>query len=206
MDPARVGAVVLAAGRARRFGSDKLLASLDGRPVLQHVIDALAASGIGHVVVVLGADAARQGALLAWRAERRVHNPDPARGLSSSLRIGLAELTAATELGGSPDIDAALICLGDQPRLDAAVIARILHAAGERSEPILVPNYAEGGGGNPVLVRREAWSVADTIEGDEGLRTVIATSPTLVAYVDVPGGNPDVDTPDDLRRLTRDEE
>ena len=203
MDPARAGAVVLAAGRARRFGSDKLLASLDGRPVLQHVLDTLVGVGIRHVAVVLGAHAARQEAVLAWRGERRVRNPDPARGLSSSLRIGLAELAAATA-SGAPLIDAALICLGDQPRLDPDVILRLL-AASDRTEPMIVPRYAHGGGGNPVLLRRSAWTVADTIEGDEGLRSVIATSPDLVGFVDVPGSNPDVDTPADLQRLSRGE-
>jgi molybdenum cofactor cytidylyltransferase len=199
VDAGRAGAVVLAAGAARRFGSDKLLADLDGRPVLQHVLDTIAESGIGEVVVVLGAAADSQRSRIAWGAERTVVNPDPSRGLASSLLIGLSALA------GSRDIDAALVCLGDQPRLRGHVVALLLDAIGETGRPIVVPRYEHGGGGNPVLLARDAWGLADRAEGDEGLRRVIQERPADVAYVDVPGSNPDVDTPGDLRRVSRGE-
>ena len=73
---AAVTAVVLAAGAGSRFGGGKLLAPLEGRPVLQHVLDTLAAAGLASVVVVLGEDAAAMETALHWRTERRVLNPD----------------------------------------------------------------------------------------------------------------------------------
>ena len=87
-----VAAVVLAAGAGSRFGGGKLLASLEGRPVLQHVLDRVADAGLGDVVVVLGDDAAAIEQAIDWRRERRVRNPDPGRGLSSSVRIGIDAL------------------------------------------------------------------------------------------------------------------
>ena len=68
----RIGAVVLAAGAGSRFGGGKLLAPLDGRPILQHVMDRLAASGIEDVVVVVGEDAADLERAIEWHGARRV--------------------------------------------------------------------------------------------------------------------------------------
>ncbi|HEY7940414.1 MAG TPA: NTP transferase domain-containing protein, partial [Candidatus Limnocylindrales bacterium] len=91
-----VTSVVLAAGAGSRFGGGKLLAPLEGRPVLQHVLDTLAAAGLTNVVVVLGEDAEAVETALRWRTERRVRNPDPARGLASSLQVGLAAAGAGS--------------------------------------------------------------------------------------------------------------
>ncbi|MEA2578261.1 MAG: molybdenum cofactor cytidylyltransferase, partial [Chloroflexota bacterium] len=92
-----VVAVVLAAGAGSRFGGGKLLATLEGRPVLQHVLDRLAEANLADVVVVLGNDAAAVEAAIDWRRERRVRNDDPSRGLSSSLRVGMEALDAAVD-------------------------------------------------------------------------------------------------------------
>ena len=71
----KVVAIVLAAGASRRFGSPKLLAPLDGQPLLQHVLDTVAMARLEDVVVVLGDEAASIEAAIAWRGERRVINP-----------------------------------------------------------------------------------------------------------------------------------
>jgi molybdenum cofactor cytidylyltransferase len=190
-----VVAVVLAAGASRRFGSNKLLAPLDRRPVIGHVLDAVAAAGLHDVVVVLGDEAAAIEAALAWRAERRVVNPRPQDGLSSSLRVGL---DAAAE---DPSVDAVLVVLGDQPSLRPEVITAVLDAAEVTGKPIVRVRYAEDDAPNPVLVRRSAWSLAAGIAGDRGLGPLLALRPELVVEVAAPGRNPDVDTPADLARL-----
>ena len=190
-----VVAVVLAAGAASRFGSPKALALLDGRPLLQHVLDTLHAAGASEVIVVLGDAAAEVEAAIRWRGERRIRNPDPGRGLASSLREGLAALP--------PDAEAALIVLGDQPRIRAEVIHAVARAWREGARPIVVPRYAAGGALNPVLLARKSWPLAAGLEGDRGMGPIIAASPDLVTDVSVAGDNPDVDTPDDLERLAR---
>lgn len=192
--PLRPGAVVLAAGSARRFGAVKLIAPLDGRPLLQHVLDALAAAGIPDVVVVLGRSADEVERAIAWRGESRVVNPEPERGLARSLKVGLGAL------GGA--VDAAFIVLGDQPRIRPDVLGRLAEEARRSDRPIVVPAYAGGGGSNPVLVRRSAWPLAEALEGDRGLGQVIAGRPDLVLSVVVDGRNDDVDTPEDLARLS----
>jgi molybdenum cofactor cytidylyltransferase len=187
--------VILAAGRATRFGSSKVLASLDGRPLLQHVIDRVGAAGIDDLVVVLGSDAAAAEDAVTWPpSTSRVVNLDPGRGLSSSLALG-----AAAALARTPQPEALLIALGDQPRVDPAVIAALL--ATDPGHAVAVPSYPTGADPNPVLVRRAAFGLLHEVAGDRGLRPILARHPELVVEVPVNGANPDVDTPADLAGL-----
>jgi molybdenum cofactor cytidylyltransferase len=191
----RVVAVVLAAGSSSRFGSPKLLAPLDGKPILQHALDALAAAGVDDVAVVLGDEQAAVEAAIAWRGERRVVNERPGDGLSSSLRVGL---DAAAE---DPSAEAVLVVLGDQPSLRPGVIRAVLGAA-EASQSLFVrARHAADGVPNPVLVRRAGWAMAAGLTGDRGLGPLLAARPELVLEVAVEGASPDVDTPDDLAAL-----
>ncbi len=187
-----VAAIVLAAGLSSRFGGPKLLASFGGRPVLQRVLDTLASAGLRDVVVVLGAhaEAVEQG--IAWRGERRVINERPGDGLSSSLRLGLAAV--------APDAAAALIVLGDQPTLEADVIAALLAADPGGEATAVLPHYAAGGGANPVLLRRSGFTLAARLDGDQGLGRILAELPDVVR-VELPGGVPDIDSRGDLAAL-----
>jgi len=191
----RVVAVVLAAGASTRFGSPKLLADLDGRPVLQRVLDAIASAGVDDVVVVLGDGLAETERAIAWRRQRRVVNPKPADGLSSSLRVGLG---AAAE---DPAVEAAVVLLGDQPAVRPEAIQAVIRAASETYLPFVRARYARDGAPNPVLIRRVAWPEAAALDGDRGLGPLLAAHPDRVQAVDVDGANPDVDTPADLEYL-----
>jgi CTP:molybdopterin cytidylyltransferase MocA len=193
--PRRVAAIVLAAGAASRFGSPKALAQLQGRPMLQHVLDSLAAAGLTEVVVVLGAAADHVESAIAWRQERRVRNPAPERGLASSLGVGLTSL--------SLDVDAALVALGDQPRLRPEVVREVVGAWRRTGRPIAVARYPRDGAPNPVLLDRSMFERALALEGDRGMGPLIRSSPDLVTEVAVAGDNPDVDTPADLARLAK---
>jgi CTP:molybdopterin cytidylyltransferase MocA/SAM-dependent methyltransferase len=191
----RVAAVVLAAGAGSRFGGGKLLAPLEGRPILQHVLDRLDAARLSEVIVVVGDDADAVERAIEPGDARLVRNPDPARGLSSSLQVGIGQL--------DEEVDAALIVLGDQPRLPARAVRALLDAevTGERS--IVVPVYDGDRGRNPVLVGRAAFGLVEEATGDRGLGPLIEAHPELVREIPirVEGGNPDVDTRDDLVAL-----
>lgn len=191
----KVTAVVLAAGASSRFGSNKLLADLDGRPVLQHVLDAVAAAGLTGAVVVLGEARDAVEAAIDWRGERITVNERPQDGLSSSLRVGLDE--AARESATA----AVIVVLGDQPAIRPEVIRAVVDAAQDSPVPFVHARYSGDGAPNPVLVRRAAWARAAGLSGDRGLGPLLATIPDQVLPVDVEGANPDVDTPADLERL-----
>lgn len=189
----RTVALVLAAGTGSRFGGGKLLAPLQGKPILQHVLDRVAEAGVGEAVVVLGRDADAVEDGIAWRAERRVRNLEPERGLTSSLHVGMAAL--------DPNASTVLILLGDQPLVAAETIRALLGAPIDPTRPIVVPAYADDGGRNPVLLRRAAFKLAHEATGDRGLGPVLAAHSELVVEVPIAGANPDVDTPEDLARV-----
>jgi molybdenum cofactor cytidylyltransferase len=185
--------LILAAGLGRRFGGRKLLADLGGRPILQHPLDLAAAAGLDPIVVVLGSDAADLEAACTWRGETRIVNPRPEEGMSSSVRLGVARLAET-------DARRTLVLLGDQPRLALEQVQVLLGAAEDPARPIIVPLYG-GVPGNPVLLERAAWPLAAELTGDSGMSQLFRSRPDLVRYVDVPGSNPDVDTPEDLGAL-----
>jgi len=189
----RVAGLILAAGAATRFGSPKIAARLEDRPLLAHVIGAAKGAGLRHLVVVLANGDVP--ADLELEGVRVVRNPHPANGLSSSLRLGLGALRDL------PDIDAGLVLLADQPLVRADVIATLLAADVPPGRPIVVPRYAGGGGPNPALLMRAAWPLANDLTGDRGMGPLIAARPDLAVEVPVDGDNPDVDTPADLALL-----
>ena len=190
----RVGAVVLAAGKSTRMGGrNKLLASIDGTPVVARVVDAALASRAAQVVVVTGHDKVPVAAVLRRRPIELVHNPDYDRGLSSSLRVGLTALDAA--------VDAALVCLGDMPWVAAAhldaLIAAFESAPGE--PPICVPTH-DGERGNPVLWPARDFAELCGLDGDAGGRRLIRRYAERVLLVPIADAavRRDVDVPSDL--------
>jgi CTP:molybdopterin cytidylyltransferase MocA len=192
---AKTSGLILAAGAGRRFGGGKLLAQLDGRPLLQHVLDLAAALSLRPTIVVLGSDADALEAACRWREEQRIRNENAQQGISSSLRLGLEHLADS-------EAERALVLLADQPMLTAGQARAVLDVAGDELRPIVVPRY-RGTPGNPVLLERGAWRLAADIRGDRGMSQLIERRPDLVRYVEVPGTNPDIDTPDELGRISR---
>ncbi len=193
--PVRAAAIVLAAGRSSRFGRAKLAASLNGRPLLQHVLDALAAAGIEDPVVVVGTDEANPTAAIAWRAARRITNTEPDRGLSHSLRLGWAAVMAA-----DPRPDVVVVALGDQPTVDPTTIRRLLAEPLESDRPILSARH-EDGSRNPVRLEPAAAALVADASGDRGLGPLMDRHPDRVREIRVAGINPDIDTPADLQGL-----
>ncbi len=148
----RLSAVVLAAGAGSRFGLEpgaKLLADVDGQPLLARVLAAVREFGPVATVVVLGRGADAIEHALDWHDEILVRNHAPERGLASSLHVGLNALRALRE-----DLNGTFIVLGDQPRLRAEVLQALAAAAGQArpaDRPLLVPRYEVPGPRNPVL-------------------------------------------------------
>ena len=190
-----VAAIVLAAGASSRFGSPKALAILEGRPLLEHVLDAVRTAGIEEIVVVLGHAAQEIEDGIDWLSEHRVRNPDP-RYLSGSLQIGLAAV-----LDIEPPVKGVVVVLGDQPRTRPEVIRALISAGRSGDRPVVIPRYTDGGGANPVLLRSDGFGLVDEASGDRGLGPLLSSDPDLVLEVAVTGSNPDIDRPVDLAEL-----
>jgi molybdenum cofactor cytidylyltransferase len=195
-----IAAVVMAAGRSSRMGgANKLLAEVDGQPMVRRVVMTALSSGAAPVFVVLGHDAHRVRAALRGCKVHFVDNPAYAEGMSTSLRQGLAALPA--------DADGAVILLGDMPRIDQATIDRLI-AVFDPTEgrSICVPVW-NGKRGNPVLWARRYFAEMAEIAGDVGARHLIGEYADQVAEVPMPDDATlvDIDTPEALNALRRDQ-
>lgn len=199
---AETAAVILAAGAGSRFGGGKIRAPLDGRPLLAHVLAAVREAGVGRVVVVLGRDAAAVVSALRSAEPAALDrilvamNPQPERGLATSLAIGLGPATAAPAPAG------VLVVLGDQPRVRAEVLRALCDAVAPASAVAVVPHYEADAAPNPLLLLPAGWPLVARLTGDRGLGPLLAADPDTVVRVPVRGANPDVDTPADLADLT----
>src|SRR5215467_1263192 len=173
----RVGAIVLAAGRSTRMGGpNKLLAEVGGKPLVRIAAEQALASRARPVVVVTGHQRDQVEAALKGLAVKTVHNPD---------------------------VDGAIVCLGDMPQVDAALIDRLIGAFDpEKGALVVVPTIA-GKRGNPVVWSRRFFGDLTRLEGDIGARHLIGSYPEAVVEVPVTGRAAliDVDTPDALRAV-----
>ncbi len=188
-----VSALVLAAGPSRRMGSPKLALPVAGVPMLRRVVDAARGSRCAEVVVVLGAHQDLYRPLLAGAAVRVVENPEYAHGMSTSIRAGIAAL--------SPESQAVVILLADQPWITSDLVDRLIETYVGEGKRIVASAYKETVG-VPVLFDGALYLELLTLEGDAGARSVIEAYPQHgVAVSLLDGAWEDVDTPDDLRRL-----
>jgi len=188
-----VTGIILAAGRSSRMGRPKQLLPLDGRPLLQHVVDA-GAEVFDDVILVLGHDAeAIAAALDLPPGVRVVVNPDHVDGQATSLRAGLDHAPEGAR--------AVAILLGDQPEVRVDAIRAVVAAQGVSDAPILRAAY-RGRPSHPVVLERSVWPGAEALRGDAGARALIAAHAGRVELVEVGGEPPeDIDTPEDLVRL-----
>jgi molybdenum cofactor cytidylyltransferase len=178
------------------MGSPKQLLLVEGRPLLELVVARACESRLDEVVVVLGAAAAEIRRRVAFGRARVLVNPDHASGMASSLRAGLASL--------GDEVDRAVVILGDQPNITAAMLDRLLELQDESALPAAALAF-DGILHPPVVLNRELWGDVMALEGDVGCRAVIRAKPELVARLPVAHGHKhpvDVDTPSDYERLT----
>jgi molybdenum cofactor cytidylyltransferase len=193
-----VAAIVLAAGRSTRMGGpNKLLAELSGKKLVRIATEQALASKASEVIVVTGHQADLVERALDGLKVKFVRNGDFARGLASSVKAGIAAVSA--------NADGAVISLGDMPLIDAGLIDRLIEAfAPERGHLISVP-VADGRRGNPVLWSRRFFKDLMTLDGDIGARHLIARHAEAVTEVPVEGNGAflDIDTPQALEAARR---
>jgi molybdenum cofactor cytidylyltransferase len=193
-----VAAIILAAGRSTRMGGpNKLLAELNGKPLVRIVTEQALASKAQGVIVVTGHQAEQVEKALQGLKVKFVRNPDFADGLASSVKAGIAAVPASA--------DGAVICLGDMPLISAQLIDRLIEAfAPDRGNLIAVP-VSDARRGNPVLWSRRFFNELMTLDGDIGARHLIARHGEAVAEVAVEGFGAflDIDTPQALEAARR---
>ena len=194
-------AVVLAAGAGKRMGNTAKAALLlpDGRTLLAAVAASARAGGCRRVVVVVGRPHGHETrtAALAASVTEIIENPDPDRGMTSSLVVALDRLDPRA-------VDVALAWPVDHALVRASTVVAILRASGRNL--IVVPTSTGGRGGHPTAFGATLWpELRNAVALPDGARAVVRADPGRVVRVTAsdPGAFFDVDTPDDLRNVWR---
>jgi CTP:molybdopterin cytidylyltransferase MocA len=193
-DTFRAVAVVTAAGSAERFGGKKLLVPVDGEPLLDHTIRSLLEGGVTEVIVVVGTDARRElerdvNAMNDSRV-RPVENPDPSRGMFSSIQVGVATANG----------DALVVLPGDMPYVRPETVRAVI--AKYREQPAIVSPRYKGKRGHPVVMPLSLRDEIAATSPSANLHEVIKHHQDQRVDLDVDdaGVVRDVDTPADLER------
>ena len=190
-----VGAVVLAAGSSSRMGSPKQTLLYRGESLLRRAALAALGAGCRPVIVVTGAHSELSRRELEGLDVREVLNPLWETGMASSVRAGVEELISA-----DPEAAAAVLMLCDQPHVTADVISGLVEAHRATGSAVVASIYG-GSFGVPALFSRPLFAQLARLEGGAGAKQVIKRHAQDAHFLPFPGGEMDVDTPDDFSRL-----
>lgn len=195
MEP--VAVIVLAAGRGTRFGPDpKLLAPLNGKAVIRHVVEAAFDSVADPVIVVTGHQYCDVETELSDLRVQTVRNPAFSEGLSTSLKVGFAALPAHSK--------AAIVVLGDMPLVSSGLINRLVEAWHRATMPAALVPTINGERGNPVVLSRRLENLIAELSGDVGAGPILREISDILEYpVEDPAILKDVDTSEGLIEISQ---
>ena len=189
-EPARIAGVILAAGASRRMGKNKMLLELEGESLVRRAAKRALGAGLSPVVVVIGHEADRLRAELKDLPLEFAVNPDYTGPTSGSLHQGLNKL--------GPDVNAAVIMLGDMVRVTAETLAMLIAAARGTAAPLVVSRYGDVTA-PPLLFRRALFAELLAWTGEGCGKAVVQVHKHEAMYVDRPEALlADVDTPEDF--------
>lgn len=193
-----VAAIVLAGGLSRRMGQSKVLMPwAGGRTIIEHIVQQLIQARVDHIAVITGHRSAEVAQKVAPYEVETVHNPDYATGeMLSSVKAGLESLPA--------HISAAMVVLGDQPRIQPRTVQQVMSAYALGDGDIVAPSY-QMRRGHPILIDRKYWRELLALPVDGAPRDVINAHKDAIAYVvvDTDSVLRDVDTPEAYREERR---
>jgi molybdenum cofactor cytidylyltransferase len=192
-----VGAIILAAGGSRRFGSPKQLLAFQSESLVHRSVRVATEAGIASIAVVAGESIDAIKGEVRETSAAVVENRDWELGLGTSIRCGLRHLRASI-----PDLEAVVIIACDQPFVEASIIAALLEERKRSGQPIVASSYA-GTLGIPALFDRSCFEALFALPDDSGAKALIESRPDEVAQIKFEQGAIDIDTPADLERLAR---
>jgi molybdenum cofactor cytidylyltransferase len=193
-------AILPAAGASRRMGRPKLLLPFRGRPMVAGVVDALRGGGVREIVLVT---APQDEELRIWARTAGIAvavNPDPERGMLSSIREGIAALGGAAALAECGET--LLVSPADLPNLDAGTVVTLLAGMAETGARLAVPVF-RGKRGHPLAIASLLIPEIDILDPDIGLKQLRDrhAAELLEVAVEDRGAVQDVDTPEDYESL-----
>ncbi len=183
-------AIIVAAGESKRMGHPKMLLPWGNTTVLGHVIQVYQKAELGNIMVITGAEKNAVEQVVSEHCVTSIHNPDYSRGeMLSSIQTGLRSLDAV--------VNAALICLGDQPQVLVSVVRGILRRYEQEQAPLIVPSYKMRRG-HPWLVSRTLWPAILDLKSPSSTREFLMKYASQITYliVETPSVVEDLDTPE----------
>ena len=191
-----VGAVVLAAGKSERMGQNKLLLSLNGRTLIDNILDALEETGIDEQVVVLGYKPAELLEALGPRIEKVkvAINRGFELGMTSSFQVGLQLMR---------HVDAAFLVLGDEPIFDPKILRSLIELMEQmRGKALIATPIYNGKKGHPLLFHSQLFAEILDLKSSQTIRDVVHSHADKVVKIDAPQWTTmDIDTPEDYDRV-----
>lgn len=191
MEPS-VYIVVLAAGQSSRFGSTKVLAPLDGKPLLQHVLTAAQNACPGTVCVVTGHSSDEVASCASTLADLLVPNQEYEAGIGPSIACGVRACRDRA--------DAIIIMMADQPLVTASHLSDLIEKWAGRSGGIVATEFS-GIHGPPVLFDRAFFDQLGELRGDAGAKHILLENSRAVHTVKFEAAASDIDTQADLQLL-----
>ena len=193
-------AIVPAAGASRRMGQPKLLLPYGKTTILGALTAALRAGGASPVVIVAAPDDAELQEHARGFGATVAVNPDPERGMLSSIREGIAALGGAARLAQRGEV--VLVAPADLPALRPATVAELLWRRAAAGAPLAVP-LSQDKRGHPLAIAPDLLPEIESLDLSVGLKQLLErhAAAVLEVPVDDPGAVRDVDTPDDYQSL-----
>ena len=191
MGPLRLATIILAAGQSKRMGSiNKLLMRIEGRPMIQRVVDVAIEAASTDIYVVTGFERERIESRLREYSVNFVHNESFREGMGTTIAEGVKAISDQV-------FDGVMILLGDLPYLRADTVIAVAESFAEHDgRKIVIPTY-DGDPGHPVVFPKAFFNELTQLSGDRGAREVYARHQSSVARIEVedPGATRDLDTP-----------
>jgi molybdenum cofactor cytidylyltransferase len=191
-----ISVVVLAAGKSSRMrGSNKLLATIQGKPMIRRVVQAALESKADEIIVVVGWEGEKIRAALAGLPCRIAPNRNYEDGQSSSVKVGLRDVSTSAR--------AVLILPGDVALIDARSINMVIEKYVQGRCKIVIAAH-QGKHGHPILFDKQLFpEILRINEETLGLKAVVKKHESEICLVETGSPNvlKDFDTPEDLRQL-----
>jgi len=159
--------------------------------LLRRMTELAVSLDIGPVFVVLGAQVELMESELDRLEVYQVENPNWAKGMATSLQVGISFVETL-----EPDVEAVLVLLVDQPKVDADLLTKLINTFQEKRPP-LVASFYNNRNGVPAIFDRSLFKELKSVEGDRGARRVIRKYEATLVSIPFPGGVMDVDTEED---------
>ncbi|WP_192930159.1 nucleotidyltransferase family protein [Alkaliphilus pronyensis] len=187
-----ISGIIMASGYSKRFNDNKLLFKIDGKPLIERVIGAAAASKLQEIIIIYRCNQVKQ--IADKYPIKAIYNELAHEGQSAAVKLGIKN--------ASPNTKGYLFMVGDQPFLSSEIINSIIDIYNKSQAPIVIPTYC-GKQGNPVLFSSKLKDRLTQVNGDKGGRIIFKEYHKEISFdsFSQEEAGIDIDTEKDLSKL-----